>query len=262
MHFADIQQNLASQALRSGTQHRAMLQRESSTRYVMPYCHFVGGNYWILKTTYQNRGIGIHVFRCLEQLNKILQNYITIAKDEPREGASLPKGHSPYRPAAAVTASPYLAGHRDRQTIQPGDDSHWPGRRDEERRKLQAAPAQNHAASPPEAVPSFMNSPIQVPKNMSFIIQKYIERPLLINKRKFDIRVWVLVNQDMEVFFFKEGYLRTAAVEYKLDDGEDQYVHLTNNAVQKNGRSYGRFEDGNQLDFDQFQEYLDENHNK
>ena len=92
---------------------------------------------------------------------------------------------------------------------------------------------------------------------MTFIIQKYIERPFLIDKRKFDIRVWVLINQDFEVFFYKEGYLRTSCFEYKLDNCEDQYVHLTNNAVQRHAKAYGRFEDGNQLDFDQFQEIID-----
>lgn len=57
----------------------------------------------------------------------------------------------------------------------------------------------------------------------------------------------------MEVFFFKEGYLRTSVEEYKLDDNcEDQFVHLTNNAVQKHSKDYGKYEDGNQLDFNQF----------
>ena len=106
----------------------------------------------------------------------------------------------------------------------------------------------------------FLKNSFNVGKNMSFIIQKYIERPFLINKRKFDIRVWVLINQDMEVYFFKEGYLRTSSFEYRLDNTKDQMVHLTNNAVQKNNKDYGRFEDGNQLDFDQFQEYINQHY--
>jgi len=50
----------------------------------------------------------------------------------------------------------------------------------------------------------------------------------------------------MEVFFFKEGYLRTSTIEYKLEDNcDDQLMHLTNNAVQKYSKDYGKYEDGN-----------------
>ena len=94
------------------------------------------------------------------------------------------------------------------------------------------------------------------------IIQKYIERPLLIYKRKFDIRVWVLVSSTGKCYFFKEGYLRTSGSEFKLDGNnpDNQYVHLTNNAIQKNSKTYGEFEDGNQLSFDRLQEYIDKYH--
>jgi hypothetical protein len=70
-------------------------------------------------------------------------------------------------------------------------------------------------------------------KHNTFIIQKYIEKPLLLYGRKFDIRVWVLLNQDCDVFMFKEGYLRTSSSEFKINlkNVDDQYVHLTNNAV-------------------------------
>lgn len=52
---------------------------------------------------------------------------------------------------------------------------------------------------------------------MSFIIQKYIERPMLINGYKFDIRVWALLTQNLEVYFFKEGYLRFSSKPYTTE---------------------------------------------
>jgi hypothetical protein len=53
---------------------------------------------------------------------------------------------------------------------------------------------------------------------------------------------------------FKEGYIRTSGSEYGIDpeNVDDAAVHLTNNAVQKNLESYGKFEDGNQLSYKRF----------
>jgi hypothetical protein len=61
-----------------------------------------------------------------------------------------------------------------------------------------------------------------------------MEDPLLVDKRKFDIRVWVLVTQDCKVYMFKQGYIRTTSLPYELnqDTINRPEIHLTNNAVQ------------------------------
>jgi len=84
-----------------------------------------------------------------------------------------------------------------------------------------------------------------------FVIQKYMEVPLLIDRRKFDIRVWVLVTHEGRAYFFKEGYLRMSSEEYNLNSSDitKNSIHLTNNAVQKNMENYGKFEQGNILSF-------------
>lgn len=61
-----------------------------------------------------------------------------------------------------------------------------------------------------------------------WVVQKYIERPLLYKGRKFDLRVWACVNFMNEVFFYKKGYVRLSSEEYDLEN-QNNYVHLTNN---------------------------------
>ena len=97
----------------------------------------------------------------------------------------------------------------------------------------------------------------------TFIIQKYIEKPFLIHSRKFDIRCFVLVaciNGILQAYFYSDGYIRTSSVEFSLLNTENKYIHLTNDAVQKQSQDYGRFEDNNKMTYKEFQGYLDLNY--
>lgn len=76
-----------------------------------------------------------------------------------------------------------------------------------------------------------------------WIVQKYIERPLLYKGRKFDLRVWAVVNHMNEVFFYKKGYVRLSSENYDLAN-QNNYVHLTNNCLQQHGDKYGVHEEG------------------
>ena len=82
---------------------------------------------------------------------------------------------------------------------------------------------------------SNLDNVLNIVKSNSFVIQKYLERPLLIRKRKFDIRIWVLVDHENRCFVFKEGYLRTSCDQFDIgpESIDKTFIHLTNNAVQK-----------------------------
>lgn len=46
-----------------------------SSKFVMPKSHSLGHNFWILKCTGFNRGIGIHVLNKIEDLKKLMDEY-------------------------------------------------------------------------------------------------------------------------------------------------------------------------------------------
>ncbi|CDW84262.1 tubulin-tyrosine ligase family [Stylonychia lemnae] len=98
--------------------------------------------------------------------------------------------------------------------------------------------------------------------NRTLIIQSYITNPLLINKRKFDIRVYGLltcVYGKLKGYFYEDGYLRTSSKEFQLGNFSNKYIHLTNDAIQKKAEDYGKFENGNKLSYAEFQKYLESN---
>lgn len=98
-------------------------------------------------------------------------------------------------------------------------------------------------------------------RSNNMIIQKYIQQPLLYNGRKFDIRIWTLIDHHMKIYIFKEGHLKTCSVNYK-HHSTSKYIHLTNYSLQKKNPNFNKYEEGNEVSFRTFQDYLyKNNHN-
>ena len=125
--------------------------------------------------------------------------------------------------------------------------------------EFKSAVDEYHLSLRSQSKPSPVRTHSNKPRSSRFVIQKYIEKPFLLHERKFDIRIWAVLTQESQGYMYREGYLRTSSEAFTLDETllGSQYVHLTNNAVQKHGPMYGRFERGNQVSFEEFQRYLE-----
>ena len=105
-----------------------------------------------------------------------------------------------------------------------------------------------------------INNPFPETGEHTYIIQKYIDKPFLINRRKFDIRLYTLitsVNGNLQCYFYQEGYIRTSCKDYNPKALDNKFIHLTNDAVQKKSEDYGKYENGNKMSYKDFQKYLD-----
>lgn len=72
-------------------------------------------------------------------------------------------------------------------------------------------------------------------KSEGRVVQKYIERPLLVNGKKFDLRVWVLVTSwaPLVVWVFPGCLARFCSQPFSLSELGNKYRHLTNVSLNK-----------------------------
>ena len=92
-----------------------------------------------------------------------------------------------------------------------------------------------------------------------FVVQAYVDRPFLLKGgRKFDIRAWVLVTAPFKIYLFSEGSLRTSSSRYVHDDFSEVNAHITNHCLQEKSDGYGKFEEGNEMWYSEFDAYLKE----
>lgn len=82
----------------------------------------------------------------------------------------------------------------------------------------------------------------QMPLREAYVISRYIENPLLIGGKKFDLRIYVLVTsyRPLKAYEYVHGFARFCNAKYttELNDLDNPFIHLTNVAIQKHNDDY------------------------
>jgi len=80
------------------------------------------------------------------------------------------------------------------------------------------------------------------PLREAYVISRYVENPLLIGGKKFDLRIYVLVTsyRPLKAYQYVHGFARFCAAKYNSEMGEmdNPFIHLTNVAIQKHNQDY------------------------
>ena len=84
--------------------------------------------------------------------------------------------------------------------------------------------------------------------NDTYVISRYLDNPLLIGGKKFDLRMYVLVTsyRPLKCYLYDDGFARFCNELYSSDIAEmdNMFVHLTNVAIQKYSGKYSQVHGG------------------
>mmetsp|Transcript_42701 Transcript_42701/g.96207 ORF Transcript_42701/g.96207 Transcript_42701/m.96207 type:complete len:468 (-) Transcript_42701:214-1617(-) len=94
-----------------------------------------------------------------------------------------------------------------------------------------------------------------------YVVQKYVEDPMLIGGKKFDIRLYVCVTsyQPLTVHVNRGGFCRFSMHKYSVERGDlnaSLAKHLTNIAVQKHGKKEAYTRTGAKMDLSSLKSFI------
>ena len=98
------------------------------------------------------------------------------------------------------------------------------------------------------------------------IISKYLSNPHLLNGKKYDLRIYVLITgvNPLRIYLYKEGLVRISARKYSLDMNKinDTFIHLTNTGINSKSEEYifpknSTSENANKWNLKTYQHYLE-----
>ena len=218
------------------------------TSLFIPRTHYLGKNLWLLKAMNLNRGLGIKIINSVEDCEKYIRafyqgNVNKCVKDNQDISQVKDNNKKVYFVLPKIKNSDNIKNN----SIE--DNNHKNNLGVSIHRKIDYSKIMKNTSGRKGLY-----------KSNKIILQKYIEKPLLYNGRKFDVRLWVLLTHTNEIYLFREGHLKATSFNY-TSESTDLYIHLTNYSVQKYSDKFQKFECGNEISFDELQESLNKYYN-
>ena len=200
----------------------------AALRAVDPQQRIAGDrNVWIIKPACMSRGRGIGCYNSFEDIVRHAHLHTKLIPGTPYSPARVGLGYATARTAPTLNATfPGAASG-----VRPGLAG------------LEEGPRRGSVAD-------------------KWVVQRYIERPLVVKNRKFDLRQWVVVSSwnPMKVWFYDKCYVRFAAEDYQESDISNVFAHLTNNCIARHSVDFATRDvtgEGNMWPCEKLAEWLD-----
>ena len=233
------------------------------TNFFIPKNHYDGKNLWIIKALNLNRGLAIKIIDSIGECKHIIKNYY-----QGRIIKCVKNYHSENSPGAKANDEEKNKNNIDEEEENVNKKIYFQLPKivtttKNGQKRLNFKNDHDFCLYRQIDYYSLLKKSKEEKKTHyqcgKIILQKYIEKPLLYNGRKFDMRTWVLLTHDRKIYLFKEGHLKATSCAYDINN-KDPFVHLTNYSVQKYSQNFSNYEIGNEISYDQFQESLSLNY--